>query len=183
MPAGKRCVVYAISGGVRVYVRGVRRSSHRERVAAARNLDTSTGDTVMTEPQPVRQPFSMVSAEDLKHLFDLAVDTPLVCSGSFDTDDVNLLRRIATLLGVDPNSITPDEFASQYPHPFKKRPVNPNPWPVSIDTLRWRKETPEEVAARNAKEEADPACQVGSYDRRCGKPADDPIHTSTGDPA
>lgn len=44
MPAGKRCVVYAISGGVRVYVRGPRRSSHPERVAAVRNLDTSTGD-------------------------------------------------------------------------------------------------------------------------------------------
>lgn len=57
-----------------------------------------------------------IGFEDARHLFDLAVDTPLVCSGSFDTDDVNVLRRIAVLIGVDPNGITPDEFASQYPH-------------------------------------------------------------------
>lgn len=125
-------------------------------------------------PNPVRQPFSMVSVEDLKHLFDLAVDTPLVCSGSFDTDDVNLLRRIATLLGVDPNSITPDEFASQYPHPYKKR---------TVCAQMLFNETPEQTRTRIAEERADLTCQAGTYGRRCGKPADDPIHTSTGDPA
>ncbi len=110
-----------------------------------------------------------IRREDVRHLFDLAVDTPLVCSGSFDTDDVNLLRRIAELLGVDPNKITPDEFASQYPHPYMRRPV--------FAEMRFN-ETPDQARARIAEERIDPACQVGTYGRRCGKPTDDPIHRS-----
>jgi len=136
-----------------------------------------------------------LNRDDIRHLFDLAVDTPLVCSGSFDTDDVNVLRRVAALIGVDPNDdrVTPTEFASQYPHPFKARRVDPTPRMVS----RWhdqhmnkfydshlsgrvyspRPETPEETAARVAEERADLTCHVGPGNRPCGKPADDPIHT------
>lgn len=108
-----------------------------------------------------------IRLDDIRHLFDLAVDTPLVCSGSFDTDDVELLRRIAVLLGVDPNGITPDEFAALYPHQFKRRPV-------FAEMLG--SETGEQAQARIAEERADSRCQVGTYGRRCGKPADDPIH-------
>jgi hypothetical protein len=166
-------------------------------------LGTPEGARVAREPMtntpdPTRNPMTEpdttppITLDDLKHLFDLAVDTPLVCSGSFDTDDVNVLRRVATMLGVDPNSITPDEFASQYPHPHKRRPVNTNPWPVSLYVdaagvvhaepgpgrkFRTRLETSEETAARNAEEWADDTCQVGVYGRRCAKLPDDPIHT------
>lgn len=108
-----------------------------------------------------------VRLEDVRHLFDLAVDTPLVCSGSFDTDDVELLRRIAVLLGVEPNGITPDEFAAQYPHQHKRRQVY---------AAMAHGETGPEAQARIARERADQTCWVGTYGRRCGKPEDNPIH-------
>jgi len=138
-----------------------------------------------------------VTIDDLKHLFDLAVDTPLVCSGSFDTDDVDVLRRIATLLGVDPNSITPDEFIAQYPHAFVQRTggaaaalsvpvygVRMRPgWDGRAETRdryrrvdRYRYETADEVRARLDAAAADPACQAGAGYRTCGKPREDKIH-------
>lgn len=108
-----------------------------------------------------------LSLDDVRHLFDLAVDTPLVCSGSFDTDDVELLRRIAVHLGVEPNGITPDEFAAQYPHKHKRRDVH---------AAMAYGETGEQAQARIARQRADVTCWVGTYGRRCGKTADDPIH-------
>lgn len=110
-----------------------------------------------------------ISREDLRRLFDLATDSPLICSGSFETDDVVVLRRLAELIGVDPNVATPDEFAAQYPHPFKRRPVH---------AKMLGSETGEKAQARIAEERADPGCRVGKYGRWCGKPADDPIHTA-----
>lgn len=112
--------------------------------------------------------------EDAQRLFDLATDSPLICSGSFETDDVVVLRRLAALIGVDPNVATPDEFAAQYPHPFKRRPVH---------AKMLGGETGEQAQARIAEERADPGCRVGKYGRWCGKPADDPIHTHEGAPA
>jgi hypothetical protein len=122
-----------------------------------------------------------IPLETLKHLFDLAVDTPLLCSGSFDTDDVNVLRETAERIGADPEAITPDEFITQYVHTFKPRPVNTRPWPVQTGNpgpagRGYRQETPEETAARNAEERADVSCQAGSYGRKCGLPEDDPKH-------
>jgi hypothetical protein len=108
--------------------------------------------------------------EDAQRLFDLATDSPLVCSGSFETDDVVVLRRLAATIGVDPNRATPDEFAAQYPHPFKRRHVYAEMRPA---------ETGPEAQARIAEERADPKCQVGTYGRRCGKLIDDPIHRAT----
>lgn len=60
-----------------------------------------------------------VPLDDVRRLFDLAVDSPLMCSGSFETDDVRLLRRLAIQIGVDPESGTPDEFLRDYPHVFR----------------------------------------------------------------
>lgn len=126
----------------------------------------------MTHPTP-----PPITLDDLKHLFDLAVDTPLVCSGSFGTEDVDVLRRIAVMIGTDPNVITPDEFIAQYPHPHRPRPVHDRALPTSADGRnKMRNETPEEQAARVAEERADLTCQAGTYGRRCGKLADDPIH-------
>jgi hypothetical protein len=143
----------------------------------------------MTEPVPI-------SRDDLRHLFDLAVDTPLIMSGSFDTDDVDLLRRIAVTLGTDPDAITPSEFVNQYPHRFQRRPIVVSCRQVGywVDAMGvehessgieypgrryvMRQETEQERDARVAEEEADQACQVGMYSRPCGKPATDPIHIS-----
>jgi hypothetical protein len=137
-----------------------------------------------------------ISVDDLRHLFDLAVDAPLVCSGSFDDDDVALLRRIAVLIGVDPNAITPDEFVTQFPHPFLRRTIVFSRMQVGywVDAAgvehedsgpgrRWvmRQETEQEWDARMAEEEADETCQAGTYGRRCGKLADDPVHIESGE--
>jgi hypothetical protein len=150
--------------------------------------DTPDGLTMPHDPP--------VSHDDLRHLFDLAVDTPLVCSGSFDTDDVNVLRRIAATLGLDPNdpNVTPEEFISQYPHPHKRRAVVETPRMIgeywkdgvrySLDdyvpgmTYSPRQETHEELVARVAEERADRTCQAGPGTRPCGKLPDDPIHTT-----
>lgn len=131
-----------------------------------------------------------VSVETLRHLFDLAVDSPLLCSGSFDTDDVEVLRRIAAMLGVDPAKATPDEFITQFRHPFVRRYVRDGPLPVwewVKDGLvltgpmfgarsRRREETVEELHTRIAEERADETCQAGESGRRCGLLADDPKH-------
>lgn len=131
-----------------------------------------------------------VPSETLRHLFDLAVDTPLLCSGSFDSDDVDVLRRFAGVLGVDPAEITPDEFVAQFPHRFAPRQVRAealavSEWVKDSRVLaehefgaRWvrRRETVEEQRDRMAEERADETCQAGPYDRRCGLLADDPKH-------
>lgn len=136
-------------------------------------------------------PEATVDVETLRHLFDLAVDTPLVCSGSFDTDDVNVLRRVAALIGVDPEKITPDEFVTQYPHTFRPRTVNRDRgqrWGYRtidgeiLDEYRpdarsfFRPETDAEYAARLDGELADLGCQAGTHGRQCGRPADDERH-------
>lgn len=140
-----------------------------------------------------------ISLEDLRHLFDLAVDTPLVCSGSFESIDVDLLRTIATKIGVDPAGITPDEFIAQYPHAFVPRVVRAEamrvgyyvnalgtPVAPDVDTrpgfrppgthFAVRDETGAEIVARVAEERADKTCHAGTHGRECGKPVDDPIH-------
>ena len=119
-----------------------------------------------------------IRREDAKHLFDLAVDTPLVCSGSFDTDDVVVLRKLAGLIGVDPAKATPSDFVRDFPHAFE-------PFNVGIERMerrddaapggiRW--ETDEEVYARLG--ESPDWCVAGDYNRRCRRPANDPIHAA-----
>lgn len=59
-----------------------------------------------------------IETEDLRALFDVAVGSLNFTSGFLDTDEVNMLRRIAVTLGVDPMTATPTQFGRQYPHPF-----------------------------------------------------------------
>jgi hypothetical protein len=144
-----------------------------------------------------------IKLETLKHLFDLATDTPLVCSGSFDDDDVKVLRDTAVVIGVDPNneSITPPEFIAGYPHPFKRREVHAEPrivhgwanrdgFAIDDDDPRTKRDHPlyrslirthrtesgAEQRDRMAEERADPTCWAGTYGRRCGRPEADPLH-------
>lgn len=135
-----------------------------------------------------------IRREDAQRLFDLAVDSPLVCSGSFETDDVVVLRRLAALIGVDPAIATPSEFLRDFPHPFKAFAVDIERNEV-VDTTSptihvfgvmchegTRMETDDEVYARLG--EGPDRCSAGSYSRRCTRPAADPIHqTSGGTPA
>lgn len=78
----------------------------------------------MTTVTPVTQ----VPTEDLKALFDIAVGSLNFGSGFLDSDEVEVLRRIAVLIGVDPMVGTPKEFAKQYPHTYQERPKT---WPPS----------------------------------------------------
>jgi broad specificity phosphatase PhoE len=112
-----------------------------------------------------------VSLEDLRHVFDLAVDTPLLCSGSFDSDDVAVLRRLAELLHVDPEGVTPDEFIRDFPHKF--RPYQRANRHIS-GTSDLRPETDEEFRERVGHGWG--TCSAGSYFRRCHRPEDDPMH-------
>lgn len=114
--------------------------------------------------------------EDAKHLLDLATDSPLIGSGRFDTDDVNVLRALAVALGVDPTLVTPHEFAKDYPHAFVPFPVFAEPILVNLK-YGYRHETVDEQNERMAKERADPGCAVGRYQRRCNRPYDHEIHT------
>lgn len=121
-----------------------------------------------------------IRKEDLRHLFDLAVDTPLLCSGSFDTDDVNVIRLAAGLIGADAEAVTPDEFIRDYPHRFK--PVS---WRLERDRVptghigyngapETRPETEAEVMARLG--QLPDQCMAGTYNRYCGRSASDPKH-------
>lgn len=68
----------------------------------------------MTTVTPVVQ----VPTEDLKALFDIAVGSLNFSSGFLDSEEVEVLRRTAVLIGVDPMVGTPKEFALRMPHPF-----------------------------------------------------------------
>lgn len=57
-----------------------------------------------------------LTVEEVKQLFDLVVGSMDFGSGFLDTDDVNLLRRVAVHLGADPMVATPTEFTRTYPH-------------------------------------------------------------------
>lgn len=121
----------------------------------------------------------LVNDDDLRRLFDLAVDSPLLCSGSFEDDDVELLARLAVTLGVDPwETITRGtDFESRHVHPFQPRRVLAErlpvrEWDIRVHRYVVREETGAETIARVAKERADVTCQVN----RCGKPKTDPIH-------
>jgi hypothetical protein len=164
-----------------------------EAVAAARKIELDRIEAV----EPVSTPD--LNLDDIRRLFDLAVDSPLLCSGSFETDDVALLARLAATLGVDPHTITEGtDFEAEYRHPFKSRLVRalvgvvgewitaegevltdyPDPR-LPGTRFRTRPETGAEAQARIAAERADLTCQVN----RCGKPEDDAIHSAWAGPA
>lgn len=59
-----------------------------------------------------------IELEDLKALFDVAVNSMDFGSGFLDTDEVNVLRRVAVVIGVDPMVGTPMDFRKRIAHPF-----------------------------------------------------------------
>lgn len=118
-----------------------------------------------------------IELEDLKRLYDLATDSPLMCSGSFETEDVRVLRRLGRRIGADLGPATPDEFVRDFPHAFTPDTIDRHR--RSVPTALWTKlggpfETNEQVIARIGALE--PGCIAGSYNRRCGRDADHPLH-------
>lgn len=59
-----------------------------------------------------------INTEDAKALFDLATGSMDFGSGFLDHEEVEILRRVAVKLGLDPMDGTPSNFRSQYPHEF-----------------------------------------------------------------
>ena len=57
-------------------------------------------------------------ADDLRAVFDIAVGSMDFGSGFLDDAEVETLRRVAGVIGVDPMEATPSMFASKYPHAF-----------------------------------------------------------------
>lgn len=94
-----------------------------------------------------REARTELGTEDLRVLFDAVCNSLDFGSGFLDTPEVEALRRVAVILGVDPAKATPREFVGQYPHRYVA--------PLGQDDR----------------------CQVSRYSpRECGKPADHEIH-------
>jgi hypothetical protein len=136
-------------------------------LAAARAYAKQTGDDGQTVT---------LSLETAKRLFDLATNSPLMCSGSFETEDVIVLRELAGVIGVDPAAATPDEFIRDFPHPFHPFTISGEynyVWDATALDGR-RLETDAEVYARLG--DNPDRCSAGRYNRRCKRPAADLIH-------
>ena len=126
--------------------------------------------------------------ESVQILFDAMVDSMDFGSGRFDTEEVEALRGVAVVLGVDPDVATPEEFQSRYPHAYDGEtnrilaarmlgailmPGKPNPAGKPFN-------------AGDIDETAMPVyapCKVGAWKRPCCKPESDPIHRQEGTPA
>jgi hypothetical protein len=115
-----------------------------------------------------------IDEDDLRRLYDLATDSPLMCSGSFETDDVRVLRRLGRRIGADLSVATPDEFARDFPHAFEPKSYRSERQYVG-PRLHGVWETEEQALARLGGAYPN-ECDAGSHNRRCMRPADHPIH-------
>jgi hypothetical protein len=126
-----------------------------------------------------------IPKETAQILFDALVQSMDFGSGFLDTEEVEALREMAVVLGVDPDLATPDEFKAGYPHAYVGEtnrtiaarlvgailmPGQPNPSgkPFNagdIDETRMPNYAP---------------CRVGAWGRPCKKPENDPIHQAAG---
>jgi len=82
-----------------------------------------------------------IRTEDLRALFDLAVNSMDFGSGFWDSEDVAVARKIAQSLGIDPMIGVPFGFRSNYRHKFK-----PNPPSFNMDRCWWCSQTEDHVA-------------------------------------
>lgn len=65
------------------------------------------------------QKVCVIAEEDLKTIFDLAVNSLDFGSGFWDQPEVDVARRLAEVLGLDPfETATPREMKANYPHAF-----------------------------------------------------------------
>lgn len=72
-----------------------------------------------------------VRVKDLRSLFDMVCTSMDFGSGFLDTDDVEITRRVAVLLEVDPIEATPSNHRQSYKHTFaeyESRYTERAPW-------------------------------------------------------
>ena len=122
-----------------------------------------------------------ISLGTAQRVFDALVGSMDFGSGFLDSDDVEALRALATAIGVDPNTATPGEFVSQYPHAFEGETdrvriahmVGALKQEVAISATG----APYTVNVINEGDLPDyTPCKVGTFNRKCMKPETDPIH-------
>jgi len=118
-----------------------------------------------------------IPLETAQILFD-ALSTSLdFGSGFLDTDDVNALRDLAILIGVDPIQGTPVTFVKDYPHAFKamddQREID-RIFGEKLVVDRWSDGTPKGWEWK-PRELGFVPCRAGAYPY-CQKPENDPIH-------
>lgn len=108
-------------------------------------------------PASGRRPAPIVPDADVRELLDMIATSMDFGSGFLDTNDVRLLRRVAYLVGTDPEALTPDNmphkpkprydgrpdwrFTGQYPHCDKcykpwGHPLHQG-WPEGRDDVQW----------------------------------------------
>jgi hypothetical protein len=68
-----------------------------------------------------------IATDDLRALFDIATSSVSFGSGYLETDEVELLRKIAVLIGVDPWEATPSSFRRHYSHAHRPNGRNAHP--------------------------------------------------------
>jgi hypothetical protein len=109
-------------------------------------------------------------------VFDAAVQSMDFASGMLDTEEVEALRSLAVVLGVDPAVATPSEFASGYAHPFEPMPPE---MIANVYTPHVAVRDPFDgswITERQGNMPEHTPCKVGTWGRPCGKPEADPIH-------
>jgi len=60
-----------------------------------------------------------MTEDDLREMFDIICCSMDFGSGFLDTPQVDLLRRVAVELGIDPMEATPSNQAENYPHTYR----------------------------------------------------------------
>jgi hypothetical protein len=101
-----------------------------------------------------------VPTNDLKALFDIAVESMDFSSGFLDDDEVAVLRRIAVSIGVDPMLGTPSNYVKKYPHVFVGEEVFDYDWSIKDPFVR-RAGATRRTVCKYCAEEADFIVHVG----------------------
>ena len=79
------------------------------------------------------KPNVILPFEDAQALFDMVCNSMDFGSGFLETNDVNVLRKVAVAIGVDPMVATPSEFKTQYRHTFVKRTEDT----ITYKNMKW----------------------------------------------
>ena len=86
-----------------------------------------------------------VPDEDVRVLFDIATNSLDFGSGFLDDEEVETLRRVAVMLGVDPKLATPYAFEHKYEPTPKDKAVKAGHIGVASERVRIGENTPYEL--------------------------------------